>query len=70
MNDNRATLLHGFEVHSVELIRGAMANGVDVTSKVAGKRPVDELVEMYFRSRARVTRFLCAGRSSSTIPVT
>jgi hypothetical protein len=52
MMDNRATLLLGFETHSVELIRKAIAGGLEVNKSVEGKAPLDELIEMYFRSPA------------------
>jgi Ankyrin repeat len=43
-------LLEGFEVHSPDGIRLALAAGVSPTAPIDGKRPIDILIEMYLRS--------------------
>ncbi len=45
-----ANLLTAFEVHSVERIREILDAGFDVRSSINGKKPVNYLIEMYFRS--------------------
>jgi len=42
-------LLIAFELHSVEQIRAALDNGVDVRAPMRGKSPVNWLTEMYSR---------------------
>lgn len=46
----QTTLLLGFETHSPEKIRTALAAGIDVNAPVDGKSPLTCLIEMYFRS--------------------
>jgi hypothetical protein len=43
-------LLEGFELHSPEKIRAAIAAGADVKAPIHGKRPIEWLMEMYLRS--------------------
>jgi Ankyrin repeats (3 copies) len=43
-------LLEGFELHSPEKIRAAIAAGADAKEPIRGKRPIDCLIEMYLRS--------------------
>lgn len=43
-------LLAAFEVHSVERIRAILDSGFDLGVTVAGKTPINYLIEMYFRS--------------------
>lgn len=43
-------LLAAFEVHSVERIRAILDAGFDLGAAVAGKSPINYLIEMYFRS--------------------
>src|SRR5471030_1870056 len=43
-------LLLGFETHSTEKIREALAAGADVNGLIGGKTPLTWLVEMYLRS--------------------
>jgi hypothetical protein len=43
-------LLLGFELHSEEIIRAALAAGADACRPIGGKPPVQRLVEMYTRS--------------------
>lgn len=50
MTENQSILLHGFEVHSVELIRQSISLGLKPNELINGKSPIDELVAMYFRS--------------------
>jgi hypothetical protein len=44
------TLLVGFEIHSIEKIREALAAGLAVNSPIDGKTPMTLLIEMYLRS--------------------
>ncbi len=43
-------LLAAFEGHSVERIRAVLDSGLDVAAAVDGRKPVDSLIEMYYRS--------------------
>ncbi len=43
-------LLVGFELHSTSRIRQALDAGADPNALIRGKRPIDCLIEMYFRS--------------------
>ncbi len=43
-------LLVGFELHSTSRIRHALDAGADSNALIRGKRPIDWLIEMYFRS--------------------
>ena len=43
-------LLEGFELHSPEKIRAAIAAGADAKAPIRGKRPIEWLMEMYLRS--------------------
>jgi hypothetical protein len=43
-------LLRGFELHSEEVIRHALADGADPRGRIDGKAPIQILVEMYNRS--------------------
>jgi hypothetical protein len=43
-------LLAAFEAHSAEGIKSALDAGVDVHAPINGKRPIDCLIEMYYRS--------------------
>jgi ankyrin repeat protein len=43
-------LLVGFELHSTSRIRQALDAGADPNAPIGGKRPIDQLIEMYFRS--------------------
>jgi hypothetical protein len=47
---NREDLLEGFELHSPEKIRAAIAAGADAKAFIRGKRPIEWLMEMYLRS--------------------
>jgi ankyrin repeat protein len=44
-------LLEGFELHSPEKIRAAIAAGADAKAPIQGKKPIEALLEMYLRSR-------------------
>ena len=44
-------LLEGFELHSPEKIRAAIAAGADAKAPIQGKKPIEALIEMYLRSR-------------------
>jgi len=46
----RETLFLGFETHSTEKIREALARGVDANGILDGKTPLTWLIEMYLRS--------------------
>lgn len=43
-------LLIGFELHSPSRIRQALDAGAGPNTPIHGKRPIDQLIEMYFRS--------------------
>jgi ankyrin repeat protein len=43
-------LLVGFELHSLSRIRQALEAGADPNTPIHGKRPIDQLIEMYTRS--------------------
>jgi ankyrin repeat protein len=45
-----ADLIGAFEEHSPAGIRASLAAGVSPTESIAGKRPIDVLIEMYLRS--------------------
>jgi hypothetical protein len=47
---NMEDLLEGFELHSPEKIRAAIAAGADAKAPIRGKRPIEWLMEMYLRS--------------------
>jgi hypothetical protein len=47
---NTEDLLVGFELHSPEKIRAAIAAGADARAPIRGKRPIEWLMEMYLRS--------------------
>ena len=47
---NMEDLLEGFELHSPEKIRAAIAAGADAKAPIRGKRPTEWLMEMYLRS--------------------
>jgi hypothetical protein len=47
---NMEDLLEGFELHSPEKIRAAIAAGADAKAPIHGKRPIEWLMEMYLRS--------------------
>ena len=44
-------LLEGFELHSPEKIRAAIAAGADAKAPIDGKKPIEVLTEMYLRSK-------------------
>jgi ankyrin repeat protein len=46
----KQTLLLGFEIHSTEEIKKALAMGLDVNGLLDGKTPMTHLIEMYLRS--------------------
>jgi ankyrin repeat protein len=50
MPNPHQTLLLGFETHSTEKIKEALAAGIDVNELISGKSPLTLLVEMYLRS--------------------
>lgn len=50
MSHASEALLFGFEVHSTEKIREALAAGVAVNGLIGGRTPLSWLIEMYLRS--------------------
>lgn len=50
MSTPKNNLFLGFETHSIEKIKEALAGGIDVNALIDGKTPLTWLIEMYLRS--------------------
>jgi hypothetical protein len=62
------TLLLGFETHSVEKIKQALAAGADANALIGGKTPLTRLMEMYSRSSAFSDCVRCLVQAGARCP--